>query len=121
MHELSLCRGLLNQIERLAAQHHAQRVSRVVLQIGPLAGVDAKLLQHAFPFAVAGSIAAQANLEIEQLPIRVFCSQCRRESDASANRLICAKCGAGDVRLISGDELLLARLEFDATTEAEVY
>lgn len=111
MHELSICQSLLQQIESIAEQHNASRVYHVKLQIGPLSGVEAQLLKNAFPIAVAGSIAEQADLEIEQLPIRVACKHCGAETEASLNRLICGSCGHWQTRLLSGDEILLASLE----------
>ncbi|MCW8959436.1 MAG: hydrogenase maturation nickel metallochaperone HypA, partial [Gammaproteobacteria bacterium] len=51
MHELSLCRGLLQQVSELAREHRAQTVSRITLRIGPLAGVEIPLLESAFAIA----------------------------------------------------------------------
>jgi len=119
MHELSVCQSMLRQIQALADEHQAQQVARIVLQVGPLSGVDSRLLHHAFPIAVAGSIAERAQLEIEELPIKVACSQCQRISDALSNRLLCEHCGSWKVRLISGDELMLKRLEFETSSTHE--
>jgi len=120
MHELSVCQSLLGQIEITAWQHHATRVHRVQLQIGPLSGVEPQLLQQAFPIAVAGSIAETAVLEIELLPIRIECRECGAESEAaSANKLVCGECGHWQTRLLSGDEMLLTSLELDRATDKE--
>ena len=43
MHELSVCLSLLDQVERIAREHGADRVVRIVLRIGPLSGVEAPL------------------------------------------------------------------------------
>ncbi|MDZ7663239.1 hydrogenase maturation nickel metallochaperone HypA [Thiohalophilus sp.] len=120
MHELSVCQSLLGQIELTARQHHASRVHRVSLKIGPLSGVEPQLLQQAFPIAVAGSIAETATLDIELLPIRLECRQCGAESEAAAaNQLICGQCGHWQTRLLSGDEMLLASLELDRPTDEQ--
>ena len=113
MHELSVCMSLISQVERLCAKHHATRVHRIQLQIGPLSGVEGTLLQHAFPIASAGSLAENSSLDIDYLPIRVQCHQCGSTSEVAANKLICKHCGNWQVQLISGDEMLLASLEFD--------
>ncbi|MBK5966049.1 hydrogenase nickel incorporation protein HypA [Thiocystis minor] len=111
MHELSLCQSLLDQVEQIAREHGATRVDRILLKVGPLSGVEGSLLQHAYPLAAAGTIAAQAELVIESSQIRVRCRQCEAETDATPNRLLCGACGSFETRLISGDELLLANLE----------
>lgn len=111
MHELSICQALLDQVERIAQEHGASRVERILLQVGPLSGVEPLLLQHAYPLAAAGTVAEDATLVIEPAPVRVRCSDCGSECDAAPNRLLCAACGGWRTRLISGDQMLLAKLE----------
>ena len=111
MHEYSVCVALLEQVEHIAREHRAQRVERIALKLGPLSGVEAPLLEHAWPLAAAGSIAADAELVIDTAPVRVRCTQCGAESDAQPNRLLCGSCGDYRTRLISGDEMLLVNLE----------
>lgn len=119
MHELSVCLSLLEQVERLAKEHGAERVERIRLRIGPLSGVEPPLLANAYPLAAAGTIAAEAELELEASPIRVRCKLCGTESEATANRLTCARCGAYQTELISGDEMLLASVEMSVPDEGE--
>lgn len=114
MHELSVCQALVRQLRDIAREQHAIRITRVIVQIGPLSGVEPELLRHAYPIASAGSPAADATLVLEPLPIRVHCENCGADSDASANRLLCGVCGDYRTRLISGDELLLASVELEA-------
>lgn len=113
MHELSVCQSMLQQIEAVVAENDAIGVHRVLVQIGPLSGVEAELLAQAFPIAIAGSVADGAELVMETLPIRVRCQSCGAESEAGANRLICGDCGDWHTTLISGDEMLLASLELE--------
>lgn len=120
VHELSVCQSLLGQIETVARQHQATRIHLVKVLIGPLSGIEPHLLHQAFPLAVAGSIAEQAELEIELLPIRVTCQQCGSESEASANKLTCGACGHWQTQLLSGDEMLLASLELDRSMDKQV-
>lgn len=111
MHELSVCQSLLDQVKRIARQHRSTVVTQITLHIGPLSGVEGPLLKQAFPLASAGTVAANAQLVIKQLPIRVRCRGCGKEGAASMNRLICSHCGDYHTQLISGDEMLLANLE----------
>jgi len=50
-------------------------------------------------------------LIISKLPIRVRCNTCKAETEAAANRLLCGACGDWQTTLISGDEMLLERVE----------
>ena len=113
MHELAVCQGLMTQVEAVAQREHATRVTSITLQIGPLSGVEGRLLAEAFPIASAGSIAAGAQLLIEDMPIVVECSRCGARSAVVPNRLLCAQCGDWRTRLVSGEEMLLKSLELE--------
>jgi hydrogenase nickel incorporation protein HypA/HybF len=118
VHELSVCLALLEQVEGIALEQHAERVERIVLRIGPLSGVDAALLRNAYPLAAAGTLAEGAELCIEDAPVRVRCTRCGEETEASPNRLLCGACGEYRTRLVSGDEMLLASLELTVSRTA---
>ena len=120
MHELAVCQGLLRQVEAIAREHGADRVTRIVVRIGPLSGVEPDLLAGAFPLAATDTRAARAELVIERLPVRVHCNTCGAETEATPNRLLCGACGDWHTRLIGGDEMLLASVELDRGAESMV-
>lgn len=111
MHELSLCMNLVDQLTDLARHHGAASVARVELLVGTLSGVEARLLEDAFPFASAGTIAEGAELSIEVVQPRARCRSCGREAEAAPNRLACEACGSFDTELLAGQELILSRVE----------
>ncbi len=111
MHEFAVCQDMLQQIESIAADEQATAVETVTVRIGPLSGIEAHLLSQAFPLAAAGTVAENAELVVEALPIKVKCQSCGAETEAKANRLICGQCGDYHTQLLSGDEMLLASLE----------
>lgn len=111
MHELSVCLSILEQLERIAAEHRSPCVVRVVVGIGPLSGVDPALLRNAFPLAVAGTLAEGAELEIDTVAVRIHCTVCDTKAEAAPNRLLCPACGDFRTRLVSGDDLVLKRVE----------
>ncbi len=111
MHELAVCQSLLREIERVAAAHGATEVTGVLVAVGPLSGVEAPLLKRAFTVARAGTIAQNAELDVEEMPVRVWCESCGVETAVAANALLCGECGGWRVKLKSGDELLLKRVE----------
>ena len=111
MHELSVCQEIIIQVNEIAFQNQASSIESITLQVGPLSGVEAPLLKQAFPFAAAQTIAENAELIIEELPIVVECKQCGTHSNVVANKLICSQCGDYHTQLISGDEMLLASVE----------
>ena len=114
MHELSICQALVDQLEGIAAQHPGKQVADVYLGIGPLSGVVPQLLSDAFSVARAGTCASTATLHIHESEIIIRCLSCGKQSPAKANRLLCSHCGEWRTDLVSGDELLLERVELEA-------
>jgi len=113
MHEFSVCQTLIRQIESIAGDHGAQAVKRIVLEIGPLSGVEIPLIEQAFPFAATGTLAQNATLIIEPAPVVVRCRVCDVEKETQSNRLSCTACGTFRTELVSGDQMILMRLEME--------
>ena len=111
MHELAVCQGLINEVERLAKQHKAGRIDSIVLSIGPLSGVEPHLLKRAFDIARLDTVAKDAELEIESGPVIVECRSCGASGEVQPNYMLCPSCGDWQVNMKQGDELLLLRLE----------
>ena len=120
MHELSICQALIAEVARIANAEQAAFVSDVHVSVGPLSGIEHKLLQNAFPIAAAGTVAKEARLHLSQTSVRIRCPACGDESDVPVNRLACPHCGNFRTQLLSGDELLLLRVVFEGTGEARV-
>ena len=118
MHELAICQGLLSEIGRVAAAHGADELTKIVIAIGPLSGVEPQLLERAFSVARVGTVAHRASLQIETSPVTVWCKTCEIETKVASNALLCGTCGTWQVQLKSGDELLLKRLELADMAEA---
>ncbi|MCB1865949.1 MAG: hydrogenase maturation nickel metallochaperone HypA [Chromatiales bacterium] len=114
MHELALCQALLDEVERVARDHPGMQVERVQVRLGPLSGAEPDLLKQAYTVARTGTVAALAELEIEPVAIRVRCTACAAETDAASGRLVCGACGDWRTELVSGDELVLQRVELGA-------
>jgi hydrogenase nickel incorporation protein HypA/HybF len=112
MHELAICRAMLQQVLVIAASNDMPAVGRIMLRVGPLAGVEPALLRAAFPIVAAGTPCEGATIEIESMAVEVLCRRCGSTSSVRPNRLLCARCGDWQVTLLSGDEMLLTGVEF---------
>ena len=115
---MSICQGLIDQVERIAAEKGAGRVDSITLSIGPLSGVEPLLLSRAYEIARAETVAKNAVLEIETGPVVVECRSCGASGEAEVNRLLCPSCGDWQVNLVQGDEMLLLRLELSGISNA---
>jgi hydrogenase nickel incorporation protein HypA/HybF len=111
MHELSIAVSVLDvaaeEAERLGVD-----VVAIRLRLGPLSGVVAEALRSAFELAREASPLPQARLDIEQVPIVIYCHTCKAEHPAaSLQQIRCAACGAPATDIVTGRELEVVGLE----------
>lgn len=117
MHEFSICEALLRQVTDIAAAHRAERATLIRLRIGALSGVEPALLERAFTLARTGTVAATAELAIVGAAVEIACRGCGATAEVAANSLRCPSCGAIDVRVTSGDDLILESVELDVADD----
>lgn len=103
----------LDAIRHQAVKHGATRVSKIVLRVGALSGVDLDALRFAYEALAPHSVAAGALLEIESVPARAHCVGCGSEFGVARGFIFqCPKCGEYSGEIRAGKELGIARLEF---------
>jgi hydrogenase nickel incorporation protein HypA/HybF len=113
MHEYGIAQALVSQVGDIARQHDASTVRHVVVQVGKLRAVVPEVLQWGFEVAAAGSVAAGAQLEIEEIDIRIRCRACGTEHILPDPFFVCPDCGSLDVEQVAGAELILKSLEIE--------
>lgn len=111
MHEYSLVEAMFDQIVATARKHHARAVRQVRVRIGQSAGVEIDLLKTAYDTYRPGTLCADAPMEVEEVPVRWGCPHGHGEWQPGYG-LRCPTCQA-PARLISGDEIILERLELE--------
>ena len=111
MHEYSIVSALLDRVDQEARRHGAVAVAIVRVAVGRLSGVEAELLGPAFELARTGTLCEGARLELRAIDPAWACRACG-EPVAGGGPLRCAGCGA-PARLVTGDEILLERLELE--------
>lgn len=111
MHEYSIVQAMFDQIEDTARAHHARRVRHVKVRVGLGAGVEIALLRTAYDTFRSGTLCADAPIDIEEVPVRWGCPRGHGELRSGAG-LTCPECRS-PARLISGDEIILDRLELE--------
>lgn len=101
----------MRQVQKIAEENEATAVDRILLRVGALSGVEPPLLLRAFEIARMGTLAENAELEIEEGPVVVKCQECGGSSVVPVNRLLCTYCGEWKVNVTEGEELLLLSLD----------
>ncbi len=106
MHEFSVVRTLLTQIDDIA-RRNSGRVSEVRVCVGEFSGVDADLLQLAFAQLAPESCAERAQLKIERTELQARCEACRADFAVKGYRFVCPNCAGNRVHIVCGEELTL--------------
>jgi hydrogenase nickel incorporation protein HypA/HybF len=113
MHEYSIASSLLRMAEEHAAKRGAERVVAIEVSIGELSGVEIELLETAWSLVRERSLCDGVDLGVQRTAARWVCRSC--EADIERGGLLsCGACG-GTVRLVSGDELVLERIEMEVS------
>lgn len=108
MHELSLVQGLCRQLDELAKEHGASRVTELTVEVGVLANVVPELLRQAF-LAVRPQVPLirDAEMTLRVVPLTITCRDCGAVTDVDEPRFRCPACASPRVSARGGEELLL--------------
>jgi hydrogenase nickel incorporation protein HypA/HybF len=110
MHELGLAEDVLNKIKAEARSKGLKKVSYAKLQIGETLITDRAEFEELFAMISAGSIAEGIKMEIEILPVKGICIDCKTQFTPKIFRLDCASCGSTNIQMVSGGELVVKEL-----------
>jgi hydrogenase nickel incorporation protein HypA/HybF len=106
MHEASLVKSLLRQVEEIRAEQDGLSVEEIRIEIGPLAGVEPMLVRSAFLQLASDCNMGEARLMIDEVSLSARCSSCGLVVVALA-RIACPICGSLAVSIVSGNEMRL--------------
>lgn len=98
-------------IHRVSKENQLNRIDRVYFIIGEMMQVVPDLFRFAFDSAKEGTIAGDADLEIEFLPVKMSCNLCNAEFVVQNNIFKCPECGGVDLDLVQGKELYIKSIE----------
>jgi len=116
MHETALALSILDIVVEKCREARGNRVDSVRLRIGKAAGVMPEALQFAFDAAKANTVAENARLVIEAVPVSGVCSECKKEFTVDNTPFVyaCPFCDSRFIEVKSGREMEIADMEIDA-------
>jgi hydrogenase nickel incorporation protein HypA/HybF len=113
MHELSIAENVLGIVKEASLNAHATKVTRIVIEIGRLSGIERDALDFALGVVLKDSIAAGAEYQINIIPAIARCEECGKEGDMQDFYSSCPACGSHQMEIISGKELKVASIEVE--------
>lgn len=111
MHEYSVVQSLLEKVEKFADQNEAEQVTKVVVKIGVMSGIEPHLLEIAFNTFKEKTICDGAEFIMNIQPISVHCQGCDMTSELQKAHYLCPACGSAELAIVDGEEMYLMSLE----------
>jgi hydrogenase nickel incorporation protein HypA/HybF len=111
MHELAIAEAIL----AIATAHAAgaRKITTIEVRVGHLRQVVPEALKFNFELVAQGTLAAGAELAIEEVAPAGRCQACGASAGLTNWPLRCPACGALDIDLTEGEELLVSALEVE--------
>ncbi len=113
MHEYSIVQSLLESCEEHARQNDAKEVTKVVVKIGVLSGVEPDLLQTAFDTFKEQTVCHNAQFIINHQKIVIECFDCGTISTLEKHEFSCPNCQSVNIKVIDGEDMYLMSLELE--------
>ncbi|MBN1883574.1 MAG: hydrogenase maturation nickel metallochaperone HypA [Deltaproteobacteria bacterium] len=113
MHELPVTEEILKIALNHGEKNGAHKIVRIYLSIGELTDLIDEWVQRYFDYLAKDSMAQDAKLIIERIPIRVLCDECGEtfEVDKKIMDFACPACGERSAKLLSGREFTVKSIE----------
>jgi hydrogenase nickel incorporation protein HypA/HybF len=110
MHELAVAEAIL----AIATAHaDGARITAVEVRVGHLRQVVPEALRFNFELVAQGTPAAGAELYIDEVSAVGRCRACGANAGLTKWPMRCPQCGALDIDLTKGEELLVSALEVE--------
>ncbi len=119
MHEVSVARSLIREVEAIAARAGAERVTSIRVRVGEFSGVDPDLLQSAVALVTTHGIARNLDVIVERIALTARCSACDSEFAVQRFKFICPKCCSTETRIVAGEELVLDTVTLEGPGERD--
>lgn len=109
VHELALCGSIYEVVDRA---RDGRAVETVELTVGQLRQVVPETLAACWEVVTTDTPLAGSVLQIDHVPVTIWCSACGSTSTLGEVLFVaCAACGSPAVRVMTGEEFLVAALE----------
>ena len=113
MHEYSIVQSLVESCEEHANSNNAKKVTKVVVKIGVMSGVEPHLLKEAFEVFKEGSICDGCEFVMNIQKVKVECLACGKTNELEKNEYLCPECKSIDIKIIDGEDMFLMQLELE--------
>ncbi len=113
MHEISLVKNIFYTLEEEFPER-IKDLRGIYLTVGILSNIQPLLMQSAFEAVLQEEPQyANASLHVEVLPIKIFCDDCKTETEIHNYTFVCSGCNKPSNKITQGEEMLITKVEFE--------
>ncbi len=113
MHSLAMAQDILEAALSEAEKHDAKKINAISVRIGDKHFTESDSLQFCLEAATKGTIAEEAQIEIELTDATAGCLKCGLVFPVEAHSLVCPRCGSRNLETLIGKEFPQITLELD--------
>jgi|Deesub1362A_J573_1020465.scaffolds.fasta_scaffold15846_4 hydrogenase nickel incorporation protein HypA/HybF len=114
MHEVSIAQGILDIIIENSEKYGFKKVNSVLLRVGKASGIVIDALRFAFEVVKKDTIASEADLLIEEIPLGGVCLNCNNSFTTEDSYILeCPHCGDISFKITQGRELDIIELDVE--------
>ncbi|NPV88823.1 hydrogenase maturation nickel metallochaperone HypA [Coprothermobacteraceae bacterium] len=113
MHEYSIAKYVLDSTLSSIGETPPERVSKVVISIGKMAGVVPESLDMYLKLLAQEVGLTRAVFEIVVNPVEFKCNQCGQTFEPNKELFWCPHCGSSNVTFVRGNEMAIDYLEIE--------
>ncbi len=107
MREIRLANALITRVLDVADQKGLATVDEVEVGVGEAQGIEWSALATAFSAVTDGTIAASADLKLENIPITAYCRHCGSLFVPGQELFVCLRCRRANARVVAGNDIFL--------------
>ncbi len=111
MHEMGVVLELVQIAVECARANKAEKVTKLVLQIGEASAVIPEAVRVCYPAAVENTLLEGSELEIEILPANAVCVKCGKVFNLAKEKFYCPSCRSRLWDLLGGKDVLIKEIE----------
>lgn len=113
MHEYSVVQSLLDLCEEHAKANNCTKITKVVIKIGVMSGVEPQLLSVAFDTFKEKTICDEAILEMIIQKLKLKCNICDFNDEIENRVYLCPRCKSSMISIEDGEDAYLMSLEME--------
>lgn len=114
MHEVSIAQGMLDIALGYCDKNSHTAIKSITVKIGKAAGLVPDALRFAFETLRNGTIAENAVLIIDEVPVSGTCNSCGKQFTVDDAYVIqCPLCGSLSLKVETGRELNISEMEVE--------